>query len=127
MIFFFLYRSIIWNIRLQHFEEHVLPKWQSFTIWNAGKQGRRFYRSLKTENRKKVARFCDVDLKKMGKYYEPYSKLVDNMKTKVPIVHFTEADPPFVVCMKLDLTEGEFERNLDSLNLIEGKDYVLFS
>ena len=29
--------------------------------------------------------------------------------------------------MKLDLTNGDFEMNLQSLNFIEDKDYVLFS
>ena len=33
----------------------VLTKWPSFTIWNAGKQGRRFYRSLRPENQAKAS------------------------------------------------------------------------
>ncbi|KAH7728653.1 UDP-GlcNAc:betaGal beta-1,3-N-acetylglucosaminyltransferase-like protein 1-like protein [Aphelenchoides avenae] len=35
----------LWEIRLRHLEEHVLEKLESFTIWNAGKQGKRFFRS----------------------------------------------------------------------------------
>ena len=35
-------------------EERVLCKWSHFTIWNAGKQGRRLYRSLTPENQVKV-------------------------------------------------------------------------
>jgi len=44
----------------------------------------------------------------------------------VPIVHFTEADPPFVTCVALDRTGGAFEANLASLQLVEGKEYYLF-
>ena len=46
---------------------------------------------------------------------------------KVPIMHFTNAQPPFVICVKLDLTNGNFEKNLKSLGLTEAVDYVHFS
>lgn len=65
----------------------------------------------------------------------------------MPIVHFTKATPPFIICIKWvmnkphpydilllffiiviqELTDGEFENNLLSLNLIEGIDYYNFS
>ncbi|XP_065065843.1 queuosine-tRNA galactosyltransferase-like isoform X2 [Rhopilema esculentum] len=57
----------IWDIRLSHLEVEVLSKWQNFTIWNAGKQGRRFYRSLTQKDRGKVLALCDVDEKKISK------------------------------------------------------------
>lgn len=47
-------RETIWSLRVAALEEHVLLKWRHFTIWNAGKQGRRLYRSLKPENQAKV-------------------------------------------------------------------------
>lgn len=105
----------------------ILPKWDRFSIWNAGRRGRKFYRALSAENRKKVVQFYDVDEKKIGKYHEPYLGPLLHERRKIPIVHFTECKPPIVVCMKLGFTNGEFESNLKSLNLKEGQDYVFFS
>ena len=60
----------IWNLRLQYLEKEYLTKWKSFTIWSAGKQGRRLFRDLSPEAQEKVIAFCDVDEKKIGKHYE---------------------------------------------------------
>ena len=60
----------IWKIRLEYLERHYLSKWKSFTIWSAGKQGRRLFRDLSTVSQEKVIAFCDVDEKKIGKNYE---------------------------------------------------------
>jgi len=76
----------IWDLRIEYFQEDVMSKWSHdegeklersdegkqrqkdkpdvWTIWNAGKQGRKFYRSLSPENRRKIGFFCDVDPKK---------------------------------------------------------------
>ncbi|XP_078081552.1 queuosine-tRNA galactosyltransferase isoform X3 [Mustelus asterias] len=43
----------IWKNRVRFLEERVLSRWPSFTIWNAGKQGRKLYRSLSANNQKK--------------------------------------------------------------------------
>lgn len=51
---FSILEGTIWNIRLERLQNNVLSKWPSFTIWNAGKQGRKFFRSLSDENQKKV-------------------------------------------------------------------------
>ncbi|XP_054718209.1 UDP-GlcNAc:betaGal beta-1,3-N-acetylglucosaminyltransferase-like protein 1 [Uloborus diversus] len=117
----------LWEIRMQELERNVLTKWKKFTIWNAGKQGRKFFRSLSQVNRLKVQAFCDVDFKKLekGVYIHEESKLLP--KPKIPIVHFTKADPPFILCIKIDMTGGNFEKNLTSLNLTEGIDYYHFS
>nr|XP_036853540.1 UDP-GlcNAc:betaGal beta-1,3-N-acetylglucosaminyltransferase-like protein 1 isoform X15 [Manis javanica] len=48
-------------------------------------------------------------------------------KPRVPILHFRAARPPFVICVKLDLTGGAFEDNLKSLGLQEGRDFIHFS
>ncbi|NXE10061.1 B3GNL protein, partial [Lophotis ruficrista] len=45
----------IWNHRVRFLEDRVLSSWTSFTIWNAGKQGKKLYRSLSPTNRKKVS------------------------------------------------------------------------
>lgn len=112
---------------MSRLESKILPHWEKFSIWNAGKQGKKLFRSLKPENRKKVTGFCDVDVNKIGKQYEPYPQPVGEEVTKIPIVHFSQVKPPLVICVKLDLSEGEFEKNLNSLNFVEGVDYILFS
>ncbi|XP_078612153.1 queuosine-tRNA galactosyltransferase-like [Branchiostoma floridae x Branchiostoma japonicum] len=122
-----VHRETIWNIQLAALQDRVLLNWSNFTIWNAGKQGRRFYRDLSKENKSKVAAFCDVDVKKIEKGFYTYEESKDVPKPRVPIIHFRDASPPFIICVKLDLTGGEFEKNLASLNLQEGVDYFLFS
>lgn len=124
---FSIHEDTIWKIRMEYIQKQVLDKWESFTIWNAGKQGKKFYRNLSTTNQRKVAAFCDVDPKKIkcGAYIYHESK--EKIKPTVPIVHFQSAKPPFIICMKLDLTGGEFEKNLASLNLKEGVDFFHFN
>ncbi|XP_044152417.1 UDP-GlcNAc:betaGal beta-1,3-N-acetylglucosaminyltransferase-like protein 1 isoform X2 [Bufo gargarizans] len=117
----------IWKNRLQFLEERVLDHWSSFTIWNAGKQGRKFYRSLTPRNRDKVVAFCDVDAKKISKGFYTFEESEKRPKPRIPVLHFTDAKPPFIICVKLDLTGGGFEDNLRSLNLTEGEDYYHFS
>lgn len=124
---FSIHEDTIWEIRMEYIQKQVLDKWESFTIWNAGKQGKKFYRNLSSNNQRKVAAFCDVDPKKIkcGAYIYHESK--EKIKPTVPIVHFQSAKPPFIICMKLDLTGGEFEKNLASLNLKEGADFFHFN
>ena len=108
----------------------MLSRWSTFTIWNAGKQGRTLYRSLRPEHRKKVVGLCDVDEKKINLGVYTCEMIKDDKTGKpltVPIMHFSQAKRPFVICVKLDLTSGSFEKNLKSLGLTEGVDYVHFS
>ncbi|XP_067164646.1 queuosine-tRNA galactosyltransferase isoform X3 [Apteryx mantelli] len=117
----------IWNHRVRFLEDRVLSYWTSFTIWNAGKQGKKLYRSLSPANQKKVTAFCDVDEKKITKGFYTYEESEERPKPKIPICHFREATPPFIICVKLDLTHGAFEENLNTLNLKEGMDYYHFN
>ncbi|RMB92185.1 hypothetical protein DUI87_31296 [Hirundo rustica rustica] len=117
----------IWNHRVRFLEDRVLSSWTSFTIWNAGKQGKKLYRSLSPANQKKVTAFCDVDKKKITKGFYTYEESEERPKPKIPVCHFRDASPPFVICVKLDLTGGAFETNLDTLNLKEGMDYYHFN
>lgn len=112
---------------MKEIQENVISKWQDFTVWNAGKQGRKFYRELDETNRKKVAAFCDVDTKKIEKGVYIYEESKVKPKPRVPIIHFTRAKKPFIICLKLDMTNGEFEKNLSSLDLVEGIDYFHFN
>ncbi|CAM5097362.1 unnamed protein product [Natator depressus] len=117
----------IWNHRVRFLEDRALKHWTSFTIWNAGKQGRKLYRSLSPANQKKVAAFCDVDENKIAKGFYTYQESKERPKPKIPIQHFRDATPPFVICVKLDLTGGAFEENLNTLDLKEGLDYHHFN
>lgn len=119
--------TTIWTYRVRFLEERALPHWSAFTIWNAGKQGRRLYRSLTAANQRKVAAFCDVDENKIRKGFYCYEDSQERPRPRVPILHFRAAQPPFVICVKLDLTGGEFEENLRSLHLLEGRDFLHFS
>ncbi|KAM4824877.1 queuosine-tRNA galactosyltransferase isoform X6 [Urocitellus parryii] len=94
-------RTTIWTHRVCFLEEWALPQWASFTIWNAGKQGRRLYRSLTAASRCKVVAFCDVDENKIRKGFYCYEEAQERPKPRVPVLHFRAARPPFVLCVKL--------------------------
>ncbi|XP_056136382.1 UDP-GlcNAc:betaGal beta-1,3-N-acetylglucosaminyltransferase-like protein 1 isoform X2 [Lampris incognitus] len=117
----------IWNLRVDFLQERVLCRWESFTIWNAGKQGRKLYRSLSPANQKKVKAFCDVDENKIRKGFYTYEESKEKPKPKIPVLHYKEASSPFIVCVKLDMTGGVLEENLHALQLREGVDYYHFN
>ncbi|XP_063473234.1 queuosine-tRNA galactosyltransferase isoform X6 [Symphalangus syndactylus] len=119
--------TTIWTHRVRFLEERALPHWAAFTIWNAGKQGRRLYRSLTATSQRKVVAFCDVDENKIRKGFYCHEDSQERPKPRIPILHFRAARPPFVICVKLDLTGGAFEDNLRSLHLQEGQDFLHFS
>ncbi|XP_066912360.1 queuosine-tRNA galactosyltransferase-like [Clytia hemisphaerica] len=126
---FSVHEDTIWDLRMKQIQKNVISKWGNFTIWNAGKQGRKFYRSLDPENREKVLCMCDVDDKKIqkGVYTCEMIKGADGKPLKVPIVHFKDARKPFIICVKLGMSNGVFEDNLSSLCLEEGKDFFHFN
>ncbi|CAN9509977.1 unnamed protein product [Ophioblennius macclurei] len=117
----------IWKLRVDFLQERVLERWDNFTIWNAGKQGRKLYRSLSPANQKKVNAFCDVDENKIQKGFYTYEESKERPKPKIPVVRYTDAAAPFVICVKLDMTGGVLEENLNSLQLKEGIDYFHFN
>ncbi|KAJ8246306.1 hypothetical protein GJAV_G00266110 [Gymnothorax javanicus] len=117
----------MWDLRVEFLQERVLSQWDSFTIWNAGKQGRKLYCSLSPANQKKVTAFCDVDKNKIRKGYYTYENSKERPKPRIPVQHFKDASPPFIICVKLDMTGGGLEENLLSLKLKEGLDYYHFN
>ncbi|XP_074485189.1 queuosine-tRNA galactosyltransferase isoform X3 [Sebastes fasciatus] len=117
----------IWKLRVDFLQERVLSQWESFTIWNAGKQGRKLYRSLSPTNQKKVTAFCDVDENKIQKGFYTYEESKERPKPKIPVLHYKDASAPFVICVKLDMTGGVLEENLNCLQLKEGTDYYHFN
>lgn len=120
-------RETIWNQRVAFLQERVLSQWERFTIWNAGKQGRKLYRCLSLTNQKKVKAFCDVDENKIQKGFYTYEDSKERPKPKIPILHYKDASSPFIICVKLDMTGGVLEENLNSLQLKEGTDYYHFN
>ncbi|XP_072240354.1 queuosine-tRNA galactosyltransferase isoform X1 [Leuresthes tenuis] len=117
----------IWKLRVDFLQERVLSQCENFTIWNAGKQGRKLYRSLSQTNQRKVKAFCDVDENKIQKGFYTYEESKERPKPKVPILHYKDASGPFIICVKLDMTGGVLEENLNSLQLKEGIDYYHFN
>ncbi|VDN51247.1 unnamed protein product [Dracunculus medinensis] len=80
-------KEMIWKMRLSQFQELVLSNWKSFTIWNAGKQGKHFFNSLTKENQKKVVAFCDVDAKKIYRgCYEHFDAELRSVTAVIPII-----------------------------------------
>ncbi|XP_037830943.1 UDP-GlcNAc:betaGal beta-1,3-N-acetylglucosaminyltransferase-like protein 1 isoform X3 [Kryptolebias marmoratus] len=117
----------IWKLRVDFLQERVLSQWENFTIWNAGKQGRKLYRSLDPISQRKVKAFCDVDENKIQKGFYTYEESKERPKPRIPILHYNDATSPFIICVKLDMTEGVLEENLNSLQLKEGTDYYHFN
>ncbi|KAM8878359.1 queuosine-tRNA galactosyltransferase isoform 2-T2 [Spinachia spinachia] len=117
----------IWKLRVDFLQEQVLSRWESFTIWNAGKQGRKLYRSLSPTNQERVKALCDVDDNKIKKGFYTYEESKQRPKPKIPVLHYKDAAAPFIICVKLDMTGGVLEENLNSLLLKEGTDFYHFN
>lgn len=66
-------KELIWDIRVRELVAVLreAPWASGFTIWNAGKEGRRLYRSLPPELQVNVRAFCDVDPGKIEQAREP--------------------------------------------------------
>ncbi|GBG26817.1 UDP-GlcNAc:betaGal beta-1,3-N-acetylglucosaminyltransferase-like protein 1 [Hondaea fermentalgiana] len=115
-------RKLLFRIKAKAMERSVLRDWKEFTIWNAGRDGRDFLKNLSPEFQKRVRGFCDIDEEKIKRgYFNP------GLPTKhLPVVHFSQAKVPIVCCVAMD-RGGEFEANLASLCLTEGRDYYHFT
>merc|ERR1712241_802296 len=51
----------IWALRVVELETSLLASVPKFSIWSAGRDGKRLYRSLSVETRAKMIAFLDVD------------------------------------------------------------------
>eukprot|EP00300_Choanocystis_sp_HF-7_P004692 c13656_g1_i1.p1 GENE.c13656_g1_i1~~c13656_g1_i1.p1 ORF type:complete len:334 (+),score=64.58 c13656_g1_i1:135-1136(+) len=103
--------------RAQALESEILQHWPTFSIWGANKEGKSLFKLLSEDVQRKVVCFYDVSAKKIG-------GTVTNLN--LPVVHFSKAKPPVVTAVKLDLTGGGFERNLQTMGWVEGRDFVFF-
>ncbi|CAF2799969.1 unnamed protein product [Rotaria sp. Silwood2] len=102
---FSVHEDIIWSVRIQEIQLNIINNLEKLTIWNAGKQGRKFYRSLNDTNKQKVIYFCDMDPKKISKGF--YTDELSQNKRRIPVIHFTQAIPPIIICVKLMMTKTQ--------------------
>ena len=167
-------RKLLLSIRVAAFERMVLPEWDSFMIWGAGRDGKAVYRALSDAGKAKVAAFVDIDpgKLKLGEYlqyghvphivnsfgkkrgkgknarkrskdisgapsssssssvgipidpvdgeeaFDPVIRIkIKNIPVrKIPILPISDLTFPFITCVALDRTNGEFEANLASTN-----------
>ncbi|KAF1768338.1 hypothetical protein GCK72_000150 [Caenorhabditis remanei] len=117
----------IWNFRLKRLKEQYIAKWDKFTIWSAGKQGKRLFKCLDDDEKLKVREFCDIDESKIGRgIHEEFDEKQRIVTHKVPIVNIETAKPPLIVCVKLDLTHGDLERIIERKKWREHVDLVYF-
>lgn len=124
---FSVHEDTIRILRVRELEERVIKKWSCFYIWNAGKGGRKFYKLLSDESKRKLVAFMDVDPKKIAQGYYEFAESPLKKKPRVPIISAEEARTPFVVCVKMDLTKGVLEESLRRLGFLEGQDYYFAS
>lgn len=86
-------RKLLLQLRARAFEDCVLendPKWRAhadgaFVIWGAGRDGKEFLKALRSENRKRVHCFVDVD----GKKIDAGHYMNREIGLKIPILHFS--------------------------------------
>jgi len=100
----------------------VLDHLPHFSIWGAGRDGKKLFNNLKKPNQDKVLSLWDIDPKRVGTVY-------DNTLTghRIPVIHFSEGKDktPVITCIACG-RDGAFERNLSTLELVEGVDYFMF-
>ncbi|KNC83962.1 hypothetical protein SARC_03783 [Sphaeroforma arctica JP610] len=120
----------IFDLRVKHIEHHLLNRLSSFSVWSAGREGKRFYRALDPRNQTKVACFLDVkDTLIKGPGFRPSKTAVF-----IPIRHYTQLlvcgtdviPRPVITCVKLNLHSG-FETNMADVKLTEGYDCIYFA
>lgn len=109
------------KVRISYLQQRVLDHWDNFSIWGYGRDGRRFLNLLSEKNARKVVSFCDVDFNKIGRSY--FSSII---REYIPIIHFRDVKPPFIVCVGSKKAGGFLEKNIEECNFIEGIDYFHF-
>lgn len=110
------------KVRILYLQQRILEHWESFSIWGYGRDGRKFLNLLSENNARKVACFCDVSSKKVGKTY-----FSSKLRVYLPIIHYSEIKAPFIVCVGSKIPGGLLEANIRQGNFIEGVDYFHFS
>jgi hypothetical protein len=68
---------------------------------------------------------CPTLRQQLGTYNDHGPNRKDLVR-QIPVRGIRDVTPPFISCVSLDRTDGDFESNLASLKLVEGRDYYLF-
>ena len=74
-------------------------------------------KALSYEGRAKLKGFGDIDPKKIARGYQ-----YERGGIKYPVVYFEKLVPPVVICVAMD-RGGLLEKNVASMNWVEGVDY----
>ncbi|CAM9867567.1 unnamed protein product, partial [Phaeothamnion confervicola] len=115
-------KRLLQRARIPYLERRVLSGWpQGFTIWGYGRDGRRFFSDLSPAAADSVVAFCDVAAARVG-----MTHFCPRTRRRIPIVHFSAARPPLIVCVGSKIFGGEVERNVATLDMREGADYYHF-
>jgi hypothetical protein len=105
--------------------EKISREWSQFSIWGYGKDGKKFMSMLQPHTAARVISFIDIDTKKIdsANYY------CESIKRHIPVIHFSEAKPPFVVCVASKRAGDALEQNIRSVDatLVEGVDFIHFN
>lgn len=105
----------------------------TFSIWNAGKAGKRFYRALSPALRMRVREFCDIDPQKIARgVFEAHETGQRDPARRVPIVSWEAVHAPCIICVRQELEEDEsqreFKRRLEIVKgWTEGEDFFFLS
>ena len=114
-------RKTLLRIKAKAFERRIIfNEWSSheqFMIWGNGRDGRDFLKALSYEGRAKLKGFGDIDPKKIARGYQ-----YERGGIKYPVVYFEKLVPPVVICVAMD-RGGLLEKNVASMNWVEGVDY----
>ena len=112
---------------------HFSAPGATFSIWNAGKAGKRFYRALSPALRLRVREFCDIDPQKIARgVFEAHEPGQREPARRVPIVSWESVHSPCIICVRQELEEDEsqreFKRRLEIVKgWTEGQDYFFLS
>ncbi|KFH08769.1 B3GNTL1 protein [Toxoplasma gondii VAND] len=131
--------DLLWTLRIKEFQTEVMerhPK-RPWIIWSVGRDGKRFYRSLSVDNRRRVVAFVDIDAKKVERKF--YVDSAEPLKGRKIPVYFWEAaaeflreenqekKPIFVICVKYEVQPlNTLQLRLDFLSMQEGRDFFFF-
>lgn len=87
-----IHRHTLLQTRARELEETVLKHWKRFSIWGAGRDGKKLFMSFSDNSiRDKVTAFADVDKNKINSFY------VDiHSNRKIPIIHYQKIRSPFI-------------------------------
>lgn len=124
-------RRTLLQARAAAFERRVLsdPRWATFTVWGAGRDGKAFVAALSAAARSRVVALADINPRKVGELYTNHRLRGSDGALlppfTLPVVHTRDIRGPVAVCVSLRRAEeggeGEIQRVARGLGLVEGE------